>query len=444
MIELTINSADLDAIKGALLHSNVERGAVLFANQVTRSDGLVRLLVREFELATDADYATQGPQHAELLPQFVAGVTKRARLQGLSLIFVHSHPGSHAPHFSLIDDKGESHLSAFLGHRHPDKIHAALVVSSGGLRARQLGKTQEIRVMSLGERRLVHFDPEEPTDVSSEIHDRQVRAFGASGQHAISRLQVAIVGLGGTGSLIAQQLVHLGIRNFILIDPDVIEATNLNRVVGATASDVGISKVEVAARYINAFAPDANVTNTVGDIIKARFAQSLCDADVIFGCTDSHGSRSILQQVSYQYLIPCIDIGTTITTNNGAVTGIFGRVQMLSPGHACLSCSGLLNPAEVRRDMMSAFERKSDPYIQGAHEPAPAVISLNATSVSLAVTMLMGFVTDVPVQARYQIYNAMTSNLRSVRSTPKPDCYICSRVGALARGDSQLLFARQD
>lgn len=444
MIELTINTADLDAVKGALLPSDVERCAVLFANQVTKSDGLVRLLVREFELATEADYNTQGPQHAELLPAFVARVTKQAKLQKLSLIFVHSHPGSHAPRFSMIDDRGESHLAAFLRHRHPDNIHAALVISAGGLRSRQLGKTEEIRVVSLGERRLVHFDPEEPTETSSELYDRQVRAFGASGQHAISRLQVAIVGLGGTGSLIAQQLVHLGIRKFILIDPDVIETTNLNRVVGATTSDVGISKVDVAARYINSFAPDAKVTSVVGDIIKTRFAQLLFDADVIFGCTDSHGSRSILQQVSYQYLIPCIDIGTTITTNNGAVTGIFGRVQMLSPGHACLSCSGLLNPEEVRRDMMSAFERKSDPYIQGAHEPAPAVISINATSVSLAVTMLMGFVTDVPLQARYLIYNAMTSTLRSVRSAPKPDCYICSHAGALARGGSQRLFARQD
>lgn len=444
MIELTINTDDLDTVKGALLPSDVERCAVLFANQVTRSDGLVRLLVREFELATEADYNTQGPQHAELSPAFVARVTKRAKLQKQSLIFVHSHPGSHPPYFSMIDDRGEGHLAAFLGHRHPDNIHAALVISTGGLRSRQLGKTEEIRIVSLGERRLVHFDPEKPIETSSELYDRQVRAFGAAGQHAISRLQVAIVGLGGTGSLIAQQLVHLGIRKFILIDPDVIETTNLNRVVGATTSDVGISKVDVAARYINSFAPDAKVTRVVGDIIKARFAQLLFDADVIFGCTDSHGSRSILQQVSYQYLIPCIDIGTTITTNDGTVTGIFGRVQMLSPGHACLSCSGLLNPEEVRRDMMSAFERKSDPYIQGAHEPAPAVISLNATSVSLAVTMLMGFVTDVPVQARYLIYNAMTSTLRSVRSTPKPDCYICSRVGALARGDGQRLFARRD
>lgn len=444
MIELTIDAADLEALDVALLHADVERCAVLFASQVTRSDGLTRLLIRDYELMEAEDYTAQSAQHAELRPELVARVTKRARRDKLSLVFVHSHLGTKAPHFSQIDNKGEHQLAAFLGHRHPENIHAALVLSVGGLRARQLGTIKEIRVVSLGERRVTHFDPEQTSVPPSQVFDRQVRAFGVSGQSALERLRVAIVGLGGTGSLVAQQLVHLGIRKFILVDPDVIETTNLNRVVGAMPPDVGNSKVEVAAQYIRSFAPAAEVTSIVGDVIKARTAQELFDADVIFGCTDSHGSRAVLQQVSFQYLIPCIDIGTTITTNNGTVTGIFGRVQMLAPGNACLTCSDLLSAEEVRRDMMSAFERKSDPYIQGAREPAPAVVSLNGTVVSLAVTMLLGFVTDIPTRARYVIYNAMTSTLRSVRSGAKTNCYICSRKGAFARGDAQRLFARQD
>lgn len=444
MIELTIDCADLDAIKAALLHSELECCAVLFANQVTRSDGLSRLLIRDYELAVEEDYAIQSAHLAELRPEFVARVAKRARRDKLSLVFVHSHLGSEAPNFSLIDDKGELQLAAFLRKRQPDSIHAALVVSTGGLRARQLGTGEEIRVVSLGERRVIHFDPTQPSEPPSVVFDRQVRAFGSSGQHILERLSIAIVGLGGTGSLVAQQLVHLGIRKFILIDPDIVEATNLNRVVGTVPADVGKPKVGVAERYIRSLTPTAEVTSIVGDIIKAKTAQALFDADLIFGCTDSHGSRAILQQVSYQYLIPCIDIGTTITTNNGMVTGIFGRVQMLSPGNACLSCSDLLSPQEVRRDMMSAFERKSDPYIQGAREPAPAVISLNGTVVSLAVSMLLGYVTEIPVRGRYLIYNAMKSTLRSVYSEAKSNCYICSRKGALALGNSQRLFARQD
>jgi hypothetical protein len=93
---------------------------------------------------------------------------------------------------------------------------------------------------------------------------------------------------------------------------------------------------------------------------------------------------------------------------------------------------------------MNEFERKADPYIEGAREPAPSVISLNGTVVSLAVTMLLGLATSVPIDGRHLIYNARTSSLRPVRSTPKSDCFICSRSGIYARGDAQTLFARQD
>ena len=94
----------------------------------------------------------------------------------------------------------------------------------------------------------------------SDMFDRQVRAFGAAGQQRLGDTRVAIIGLGGTGSIAAQQLVHLGVRKFVLIDPDTIEVTNLNRVVGATAQDVGASKVSVAARYIKSFSSEADVS----------------------------------------------------------------------------------------------------------------------------------------------------------------------------------------
>ena len=137
-------------------------------------------------------------------------------------------------------------------------------------------------------------------------------------------------------------------------------------------------------------------------------------------------------------------MGSTITTLDGLVTGVFGRVQLLGPGHACLWCSNLLNSEQVRRDMMSAFERQADPYIQGVHEPAPSVISINGTVVSLAVTMLLGVMTDVPMEARHLIYNAKAASLRAVHADAKDDCFICSRTGSFARGDSRPLFARQD
>lgn len=442
--ELSITEADMALLREQLLGADIERCAVLFATHSQRRDGSRRLLVREAVFPDATDYTTQGPIEAQLSPLFVAKVTKRAAKDKLALVFVHTHLDSGVPSFSLVDDRGEKALKDFLVMRGIQGEHAALVLSEGGLRARRLGTEEELRVVVLGSKRHVVFDPDADDSATDLAFDRQVRAFGAQGQKQLEQLCAAIVGTGGTGSIMAQQLVHLGIRNFILIDPDVVETTNLNRVVNATRADLGANKAEVAARYLKAFDERVSVEVVEGDVVVDSVARRLVDADLIMCCTDSHGSRSVIQQVAYQHLIPCIDMGSTIIQANGEVKGIYGRVQLLAPGLPCLWCSELLNAAEVRRDMMSESERKLDRYIVGSREPAPSVVSLNGTVVSLAVTMLLGVAVGAPLEATRLMYNARTPALRSVRGTPNPDCFICSRKGALAWGDHRRLFTRLD
>jgi hypothetical protein len=93
--------------------------------------------------------------------------------------------------------------------------------------------------------------------------------------------------------------------------------------------------------------------------------------------------------------------------------------------------------------MMTMFERQADPYIQGQREPAPAVMSLNSTVASLAMTMMLSVVTSIPAKSRHLLYNAIASTLRTARAHPKANCYICSRSGSFARADSWPLFARE-
>lgn len=442
MIEMVLASADISAIRAELLSGETEKCVILFANQTKRLDGTLRLLIREIQFPLPADYRRIGLLEAELNPEFVARVTKHARRLGYALVFAHSHPGSEAPQFSPVDGDGEEHLKQFMARRHPKMAHAVLLLSAGGVRARILGSGGDIRVISLGEKRDILFDPDSSQISISQAFDRQVRAFGITGQSQLARLQVAIVGLGGTGSLIAQQLVHFGVRDFVLVDPDILDVTNLNRVANATPKDAGQPKVRIAARYIRAISQDSNVRCVQGDVTQSDVAKELQNSDMIFGCTDSHGSRAVIQQTSYQYMIPCIDMGVTIAVVDGRLTHIYGRVQLLSPGLACLTCGNLLDANEVRQDMMSAFERQADPYIRGEREPAPAVMSLNGTVASLAGTMLLAVITGIPVGPRHVLYNAMTSTLRAVRADPQSNCYICSRAGAFARGDSWPLFAR--
>jgi len=444
MIDLVLAADDWKALTAKLIGTPTEECAVLFTRQVTRSDGHVRLLVRVVEFPQRDDYTQQGPVNAQLTPVWVAWVTKRARQGGFGVVFVHSHPGTRPPEFSTIDDVGERHLADFLARRHPDRCHVAMVVSAGGVCARRLGAQEYLRVVSLGASLQVLADPAGPRRLTDETFDRQVRAFGPDGQAQLQRLRIGVVGLGGTGSVVVQQLAHLGVAEFLLIDPDVLEISNLNRVVGAQPSDVGQAKVDIAARMLHRINPAASIQTQQGDVIRAGVAIELRDVDVIFGCTDSHGSRAVLQQLAYQYLLPYFDVGTVIAVREGTITHISGQARLLAPGLACHTCAGLLDPEQVRRDMMTAFERQQDPYIVGATTPAPAVISINSTVASLAITMLLSVVTGLPGDARHLLYDGIKPSVRVLRAVPVANCFICSKDGALAEGDAWPLLARQD
>jgi molybdopterin/thiamine biosynthesis adenylyltransferase len=279
---------------------------------------------------------------------------------------------------------------------------------------------------------------------SAERYDRQIRAFGTSGQQALKSLRVGIVGLGGTGSVVLQELVYLGVRDFVLLDPDTVEKTNLNRLVGATPSSLRKPKVDVAAAWAKRINREITVTAKKDSALRAEVTRSLAEVDFLFCCTDSHGSRAVLNQFVYQYLVPAIDMGVVIATAGGRVTHVAARTQMLAPGLACMACGNLLDAEQVRRDLMTDFERQQDPYIVGQREPAPAVISLNATIASMAITMFLNATVGIPGSARFVNYNAMTGTSRPVLCIPHPSCVVCSHRGALARGDEWPLPARQD
>jgi molybdopterin/thiamine biosynthesis adenylyltransferase len=399
-----------------------------------------RLIVHDVRHPHPRDYLDRSPLSAQLTPEYVFETVNRARRTGSSLVFMHTHPfDDFVPAFSRVDDAGERRLIDFVERRIPDREHGAIVVSPGGIAARKLGTAESATVLSVGKK--LRIENGLVTDPAGRF-DRQVRAFGAEGQATIAALKIGIVGLGGTGSLTVQQLAHLGVRDFLLIDFDSVDTTSLNRLVGATRGDVGTPKVEVARRAILAIDSDATVRMVGRDIADDHVAQELLDRDLIFGCTDSHASRTILGQIAYQYLIPVIDIGVSLSVRGGRLAKITGRAQLLSPGLPCFSCLELLDGETIRREMLSPEQRAADPYIEGAHEPQPSVISLNATMSSLAVSMFLGTATDAPLETSFLRYDGIKGLVKPVTGTIDPDCYVCGAENGLARADEWPLPTR--
>jgi molybdopterin-synthase adenylyltransferase len=86
--------------------------------------------------------------------------------------------------------------------------------------------------------------------------------LGEDWNQIISSVRIGVVGLCGGGSHVVQQLAHLGVLNYVLVDPQRIDDSNLNRCVGATAEDVksGTFKAEIAERIVKGINPNARVT----------------------------------------------------------------------------------------------------------------------------------------------------------------------------------------
>lgn len=88
-----------------------------------------------------------------------------------------------------------------------------------------------------------------PVEIHGDVFDRQ-RVMKNFDQTLIEQQHAFVLGVGGIGSSIAMSLVRLGVDTIYLLDRDTIDASNLNRQILFSRSDVGQSKVEVAAKHL--------------------------------------------------------------------------------------------------------------------------------------------------------------------------------------------------
>lgn len=447
MTELVFPAESLSLLRDELLRESPNEAAAVLLAGSSRSGSRLRVLAREsIKVPSDA-YLRQSPTSIELSPLFLAPLIKRARSESLSILLAHTHPfARESVGFSTVDDAGEQTLMPTLFQRAPNGTHGSIVLGIESQAARvwttPVASQSADRMVEAGGSIRVHTNGPQQEWESAKAFDRNVRAFGRSGQRLLERLHYGIVGLGGTGSHVAQQIAHLGAKQVTLIDPDVIDESNLNRLIGAAPQLVGMQKVEVAAAQMKRISPSVHVATVVGDVRLLKDSARLLGTDMIFCCTDSHGSRAVLNQIAYQHMIPVIDMGVRIDATEGVVSAISGRAQMLAPGLPCLVCTSFLNPEEVRRDFLDDADRAKDQYIVGSAEPQPAVVSLNGTVSSLAVTMMLAAVTGLPSAARHQVMIGRDGVIRAVAGECRSGCPVCSLNGAFGRGDAWSLMGK--
>jgi len=135
--------------------------------------------------------------------------------------------------------------------------------------------------------------------------------------------RVVVVGCGGLGGYIIEQLARLGIGHLTVIDGDKFDESNLNRQLLSTVDNIGQSKALVARERIKKVNPDIDVVAHYVFLDAANAMDLLQNHDVICDALDNIGTRLILQKLAREFNIPMV---------YGAVAGWYGQVATLFPG----------------------------------------------------------------------------------------------------------------
>lgn len=390
----------------------IETAGVLLASVFQTTDGNYRILGRHLRLVPEKAYQVRDFDQLEISSDGYVDTLAEAEALKATAIWFHTHPGEgSSARASDRDALVDEQLSDVFRLRTGQDFYGALVfaVKNGGLTFTGHlddgnGRVRVSRLWSVGDRLTQIVASDSSIDRLATTFDRNIRAFGGGIQQVLQEIHVGIVGCGGTGSSVAEQLVRLGVRYFHLVDPDVISESNLTRLYGSTSADVGTSKVDVLALHLRAIAPDAIVTTEASMITLRPAALGLAGLDLIFGCTDDNAGRLVLSRLSTYLLTPVIDCGVLLSSDrgaNGELTGIDGRVTTLVPGAACLVCRGRIDLQRANSELLTPEERirlVNEGYAPALQGIEPAVVTFTtlvaATAVSELLERLIGYGPD--------------------------------------------------
>jgi hypothetical protein len=370
----------------------------------------------------------------------------------LAVVKVHSHRGDYR-FFSGVDDQSDRELfSSVYGWFDGDQPHASCVMLPDG---EMFGRV----VSDNG-----HFHPLRSVAVAGDgfqfwasgldaampaFTQRHEQIFGRGTTARLRSLSAAVVGCSGTGSPLIEQLVRLGIGHLLLVDPDVVEEKNLNRIIHATMEDAKARrpKVEVLAREIERIGLGTRVTPLRANLVDAETVKEVAGCDVVFGCMDGAEGRNLLNRLATFYCLPYVDAGVRLEADGmGGVSQVCGGVHYLQPGGSSLISRGVITPDDIeaealRRTDPAEYERRLKVgYIRGIREDRPAVVSVNMHFASMAINEFL---------ARLHPYRddpnsdyAWTSiSLTQMQLYAKPDGAACERLMKhVGRGDMKPLL----
>lgn len=297
--------------------------------------------------------------------------------RGLCIGVIHSHPQNYGVVPSSLDDDMDAYFADYFAAFGREAMYFSLIFSktregSVHFSGRGWNNGQEFQVndmvtISTGEilREPAWTKHAALVPSQNEYRARFEQIYGEEAAARIRSASVTIIGASGTGSPAAHVLARAGMENFVLVDPQRIAKSNLERLHGSynahftNGGREAPFKVEVVRDLIKAINPKANVTCIVGNILQPLARHHALGTDLVICCTDTNHSRTAISELAYRYLLPAIDVGVVFESKNGLVTGEVGRVTLYSPGGPCAYCLGLVDSWRATVELMSEAEKET-------------------------------------------------------------------------------------
>lgn len=390
-----------------------ERVGFLLVATGTGELGELIILGLEYLPVADDNYVEDYSVGVRIGGTAIRDAMERIRTAGRGLFHVHLHEHDGMPGFSSTDRREQPRLvEAFrrVGRRLP---HGMLVLSNDRANAwvwlaDASDPVTPEQLTLVGYPMTLIPDPGKRVDgLSAERGERFERQsfLGPASQVAIESARVGVVGLGGGGSHVTQQLAHLGFRHLRGFDGDVADETNLNRLIGARSEDVaaGKPKTDIARRLVDSLLPGSDAV-----FYHCRWQdhpEVLRSCDVVIGCVDSFAERRELEVACRRYIIPYIDIGMDIHQVGNEAPRMAGQVLLSMPSRPCMFCLGFLTEERLAKQAA----------LYGAAGGRPQVVWPNGVLASTAVGIAVDLVTGWTLQRDREVYLSYDGNTGEIK-----------------------------
>ena len=318
-----------------------------------------------------------------------------AEAADLAIILMHSHPGGMFD-FSMADDASDKRVIPSLFHACGNLHGTAIMTPDGAIRARIYKPDMEcvpVDLVSVAGDNIRYCWSRE----SSTGKPARPIAFTSAMTAELGSLCAVVVGVSGTGSIVAEQVTRLGFGKVVLIDDDHVEDRNLNRILNSTqtSAETKQAKVEMFAQAIQEIRGPGVAYAVPASVHTREAVLAASQGDVLFCCVDSLEGRYVCDRISQTFLMPLFDVGVAIHTRREgegyAIAEVSGRIDYVYPGGSTLLDRGVYTPASLeaeylRRASAEAFnDRVNAGYMKGVVEEAPSVITLNMRAASACV-----------------------------------------------------------